>query len=56
MVKEGYWFGVPPFVIGVVLLAVGINSGAEGGLKPPLHLLLPGVVLVFLAFFVFYFF
>jgi phosphatidylserine decarboxylase len=56
MVKEGYWFGVPPLVIGGVLLALGISSGSEGGVKPPLHLLLPGWVLAFLALFVFYFF
>jgi phosphatidylserine decarboxylase len=56
MVKEGYWFGLPPLVIGGVLLVMGINSGTEGGLKPPQHLLVPGAVLVFLALFVFYFF
>ena len=56
MVKEGYWFGVPPLAIGGVLLALGISSGSQGGLKPPLHFLLPGGVLVFLALFVFYFF
>jgi phosphatidylserine decarboxylase len=56
MVKEGYWFGLPPFVIGGVLFALGITSGSEGGLKPPLQLLLPGAILVFLALFVFYFF
>ena len=56
MVKEGYWFGLPPLAIGGVLLAWGIRSGSEGGLNPPLHLLLPGAVLVLLALFVFYFF
>ncbi|HEV3218608.1 MAG TPA: phosphatidylserine decarboxylase family protein [Candidatus Acidoferrales bacterium] len=56
MVKEGYWFGLPPFAAGGVLLALGISSGSEGGVKPPLHLLLPGAVLIFLALFVFYFF
>jgi phosphatidylserine decarboxylase len=56
MVKEGYWFGLPPLVVGGVLLALGMSSGSEGGVKPPLHLLLPGAVLVFLALFVFYFF
>ena len=64
MVKEGYWFGLPLLSIGGVLLALGISAGGEGGLsfawaqgkQPPLHLLLPGVVLVFLALFVFYFF
>ena len=56
MVKEGYWFGLPPLVVGGVLVALGMSSGAEGGLKPPLHLLLPGAVLVFIALFVFYFF
>jgi phosphatidylserine decarboxylase len=56
MVKEGYWFGLPPFAAGGVLLALGISSGSGGGVKPPLHLLLPGAGLVFLALFVFYFF
>jgi phosphatidylserine decarboxylase len=56
MVKEGYWFGLPPFAAGGVLLALGISSGSGGGVKPPLHLLLPGAGLVFLAHFVFYFF
>ena len=56
MVKEGYWFGLPPLVLGGALLALGMSSGSEGGLKPPLHLLLAGAVLVFLALFVFYFF
>jgi len=56
MVKEGYWFGIPPLVLGGVLLALGISSGSEGGVKPPLHLLVPGAVLAFLALFVFYFF
>ncbi|HEV2104023.1 MAG TPA: phosphatidylserine decarboxylase family protein [Candidatus Acidoferrum sp.] len=64
MVKEGYWFGLPPLVVGGVLLALGMSSGAEGGLpfawaqgkQPPLHLLLPGGALILLALFVFYFF
>ena len=45
MVKEGYWFGLPPLAIGGVLL----------GLRTPLSVTI-GAVLVFLAFFVFYFF
>jgi phosphatidylserine decarboxylase len=45
MVKEGYWFGLPPLVIGGVLVAF----------RPPLGLTI-GAVLVFLALFVFYFF
>jgi len=45
MVKEGYWFGLPPLVIGLVLLAMHAPWG-----------LLAGGVLVFLALFVFYFF
>jgi phosphatidylserine decarboxylase len=45
MVKEGYWFGLPPLVLGGVLLAV----------RTPLSLT-AGAVLVFLALFVFYFF
>jgi phosphatidylserine decarboxylase len=56
MVKEGYWFGLPPLVVGGVSLSLGISSGWESGVKPPLHLLLPGAVLIFLALFVFYFF
>jgi phosphatidylserine decarboxylase len=45
MVKEGYWFGLPPLGIGGVLL----------GVRTPLSLGV-GAVLVFLALFVFYFF
>lgn len=45
MVKEGYWFGLPPLSIGAILLA----------LRTPLGLTI-GTVLVFLALFVFYFF
>jgi phosphatidylserine decarboxylase len=45
MVKEGYWFGLPPLVVGGVLLAF----------RTPLSAAI-GAVLLFLAFFVFYFF
>jgi len=45
MVKEGYWFGIPPLSIGGVLLAF----------RTPLGLTI-GAALVFLALFVFYFF
>jgi phosphatidylserine decarboxylase len=45
MVKEGYWFGLPPLVVGGVLLAV----------RTPLSVVF-GAVLVFLALFVFSFF
>jgi phosphatidylserine decarboxylase len=45
MVKEGYSFGLPPLVMGGVLLA----------LRTPVSVLV-GAVLVFLALFVFYFF
>jgi phosphatidylserine decarboxylase len=45
MVKEGYWFGLPPLVVGGVLLAV----------RTPLSVAF-GAVLVFLALFVFSFF
>lgn len=45
MVKEGYWFGLPPLAVGLVLLA----------LRSPVAVSLGGV-LVFLALFVFYFF
>ena len=45
MVKEGYWFGIPPLVIGGILLAFGNTVGV-----------IVGAVLVFLALFVFYFF
>jgi phosphatidylserine decarboxylase len=45
MVKEGYWFGLPPFVIGILLefLASPIAKALGG-------------VLLFLALFTFYFF
>jgi len=45
MVKEGYWFGLPPLVLGGVLL----------GLRTPVSVPV-GAVLVFLALFIFYFF
>lgn len=45
MVKEGYWFGLPPLAVGGMLLAF----------RTPLGLAI-GAVLVFLALFVFYFF
>jgi len=45
MVKEGYWFGSPPLVIGGILLAFGNTVGV-----------IVGAALVFLALFVFYFF
>src|SRR5258708_12108838 len=45
MVKEGYWFGLPPLAIGGALLAF----------RTPLGLTV-GAVLVFLALFVCYFF
>jgi phosphatidylserine decarboxylase len=45
MVKEGYWFGLPPLAMGGVLLA----------LRTPLAVTI-GAVLVFLALFAFYFF
>ncbi|HET7106606.1 MAG TPA: phosphatidylserine decarboxylase family protein [Candidatus Acidoferrum sp.] len=45
MVKEGYWFGLPPLSIGGVLLAFRTPLG-----------LATGAVLVFLGLFVFYFF
>jgi phosphatidylserine decarboxylase len=45
MVKEGYWFGLPPLVVGLILLA----------LRAPISVAAGGV-LVFLALFVFYFF
>lgn len=45
MVKEGYWFGLPPLAIGLLLLALRMPWG-----------MLAGGVLVFLALFVFYFF
>src|ERR1700730_7148655 len=45
MVKEGYWFGLPPLAVGGVLLALGTT----------LYITI-GAVLVFLALFVCYFF
>jgi phosphatidylserine decarboxylase len=45
MVKEGYWFGVPPLVLGGVSLAFGNMLGV-----------IVGAILVFLALFAFYFF
>jgi len=45
MVKEGYWFGLPPLIAGLVAVAFR----APGAI-------LVGCVLIFLAFFVFYFF
>jgi len=45
MVKEGYWFGIPPLVVGGVLLA----------LRTPVSVPI-GAALIFLALFVFYFF
>ena len=45
MVKEGYWFGLPPLAVGLVLLF----------LRSPVAVLLGGL-LIFLALFVFYFF
>jgi phosphatidylserine decarboxylase len=45
MVKEGYWFGLTPLVMGVVSMAF----------RTPVSLVVGGV-LIFLALFVFYFF
>jgi len=45
MVREGYWFGLPPLLIGVLLLAFGHGWLGEGG-----------GLLVFLGLFVFSFF
>ncbi len=45
MVKEGYYFGLPPLLLGLLALALGARSG-----------LVVGIVLVGLALFVFYFF
>jgi len=45
MVREGYWFGLPPLVIGILLLVFGRG-----------WLLAAGAVLVFLGLFVFSFF
>jgi len=46
MVKEGYWLGLPPLVVGVLLLLAMRAPLAVAG----------GAVLIFLALFVFYFF
>jgi len=45
MVKEGYWFGLPPLVAGLVLLVF----------RTPMDILAGGL-LIFLGLFVFYFF
>ncbi len=45
MVRDGYWFGLPPFLFGVVLLALGRSWS-----------LIAGTALVFLGLFVFSFF
>jgi phosphatidylserine decarboxylase len=45
MVREGYYFGLPPFLLGVI----GVTSGWQWGI-------LAGSVLVALGLFVFYFF
>lgn len=45
MVREGYWFGLPPLLVGVLLLAIGRGWVFAGG-----------VVLVLLGLFVFSFF
>ena len=45
MVKEGYWFGLPPLMLGLALLL----------LRAPLAVI-AGALLVFLGLFVFYFF
>jgi phosphatidylserine decarboxylase len=45
MVKEGYWFGLPPLIVGLALLF----------LRAPAALMVGGL-LVFLGLFVFYFF
>jgi phosphatidylserine decarboxylase len=49
MVREGYWFGLPPVLIGATLLAFGLAFG-------PGWLFILGVVLVLLGLFVFSFF
>jgi phosphatidylserine decarboxylase len=49
MVREGYWFGLPPLLIGVLLLAFGWSSDR-------LWALAAGTVLVLLGLFVFSFF
>lgn len=45
MVKEGYWFGLPPLAVGLVLLALRTPASVVGG-----------GLLVLLGLFVFYFF
>jgi phosphatidylserine decarboxylase len=45
MVREGYWFGLPPLIIGLILVALGHN-----------WLLAVGIVFVCLGLFVFSFF
>jgi phosphatidylserine decarboxylase len=45
MVKEGYWFGLPPFAIGIILMF--LTSPIAKGV---------GGILLFLALFTFYFF
>jgi phosphatidylserine decarboxylase len=45
MVKEGYWFGLPPLIAGLLVLLVRTPGG-----------FLVGGVLIFLGLFVFYFF
>lgn len=45
MVKEGYWFGAPPLLLGLALLVVRSPASVAAG-----------AVLVFLALFVLYFF
>lgn len=45
MVREGYYFGLPPFLVG--MLALGYGRPMSAGV---------GAVLIFLALFIFYFF
>jgi phosphatidylserine decarboxylase len=45
MVREGYWFGLPPLILGTLLVALG-RGWVQGA----------GIVLVFLGLFVFSFF
>ena len=45
MVREGYWFGLPPLLIGLVLLAFPRNWAYVGG-----------ALVIFLGLFVFSFF
>lgn len=49
MVREGYWFGLPPLVAGVVLLIFGL-------LKPSGWAIACAAALIILGLFVFYFF